>query len=129
MDEKYSTLHCVVSAIWFCISVPLYVHSNYCIHGPKSDQNFRDITWNLVENITLYEIFRVVSRFPPYILCCIAENRFSLVQCTVNCVLHCKYSVICLYLYRKIQCRCCSQFCIFLQQFVCTGCRRVKLES
>ena len=32
----------------------------------------------------LHEIFRVVSRFPRYISCYIAENRFPLGQCTYN---------------------------------------------
>ena len=31
----------------------------------------------------LHEIFRVVSRFPRYISCYIAENRFPLRQCSV----------------------------------------------
>ena len=33
-------------------------------HCPKSNQNFRDITWSIVENIILHEIFHLVSRFP-----------------------------------------------------------------
>ena len=32
----------------------------------------------------LHEIFRVVSRFPRYISCYIAENQFSLGQCTAH---------------------------------------------
>ena len=50
----------------------------YGIHCPKIYPNFHDITVNVEENITLHEIFRVVSRFPPYISCYIAENRFPL---------------------------------------------------
>ena len=50
------------------------------IQCPKSNPNFRDITWNEVENGILHEIFRVVSRFPRYISCYIAENRFPLGQ-------------------------------------------------
>ena len=47
----------------------------YNLHCPKSNPNFRDISWNVVENMILHEIFRVVSRFPLYISCYIAENR------------------------------------------------------
>ena len=36
----------------------------------------------VVENMILNEIFRVVSRFPRYILCYVAENRFPLGQCS-----------------------------------------------
>ena len=34
----------------------------------------------------LHEPFRVVSRFPSYISCFIAENRFPLGQCSGNCL-------------------------------------------
>ena len=51
-------------------------------HCPKSSPNFRDISWNVVENMILHEIFRVVSRFPRYISCYIAEYRFPLEQST-----------------------------------------------
>ena len=44
-------------------------------------KNFRDITWNVEENVELHEIFRVVSRFPRYISCFIAERRLPLGQC------------------------------------------------
>ena len=44
------------------------------IHCPKSNPKFRDITWNVEENEIQHEIFRVLSRFPRYILCYIAEN-------------------------------------------------------
>ena len=56
-------------------------------HCPKSNQNFCDITLNVVENrILLYnEIFRVISGFPRYISCYIAENRFHLGQCAWRC--------------------------------------------
>ena len=40
----------------------------------KSNQNFRDITWNVVENMILYEIFCVVFRFPRYISSYIADS-------------------------------------------------------
>ena len=36
----------------------------YSIHCLKSNPNFRDITWNVVDNMILHELFRVVSRFP-----------------------------------------------------------------
>ena len=52
------------------------------VHCKKSHQTFRDITWNEEENEILHEIFRVVSRFPRYISCYIAESRFPLLQCT-----------------------------------------------
>ena len=48
------------------------------VHCTKSKQNFRDITWKVVENMIIHEIFRVFSRFPCYISCYIAENRFPL---------------------------------------------------
>ena len=47
----------------------------------ESNPNFRDITRNVVESMILHEIFRVVSRFPRFISCYIAENRFLLGQC------------------------------------------------
>ena len=34
------------------------------IYCKKSNPNFRDIIWNVEENLILHEIFRVVSRFP-----------------------------------------------------------------
>ena len=51
------------------------------LHCPKSNTTFRDITWNILENEILHEIFCVVSRFPQYISCSIAENRLTLGQC------------------------------------------------
>ena len=50
----------------------------------KSNPNFRDITWNVEENIILHEIFRVVSRFPCYISCFITESRFAYLPCRVD---------------------------------------------
>ena len=38
------------------------------VHCLKSYPNFRDITRNVEENEILHEIFRIVSRFPRYIL-------------------------------------------------------------
>ena len=53
------------------------------LHCPKSNPNFRDITWNVVENMILHELFRLVSRFPRYISCYIAESQWlPLGQCT-----------------------------------------------
>ena len=43
----------------------------------------------------VHEIFRVVSRFPRYISCYIAENRFSLEQCAPD---YCAWSADFLYL-------------------------------
>ena len=40
----------------------------------KVIKNFQDITRNVEEKKILHEIFRVVSRFPRYILCYISEN-------------------------------------------------------
>ena len=54
------------------------------VHCPKSNPNFRDITWNVVENMILHEIFRIVSRFSHYISCFSVENLFTLGQCTVS---------------------------------------------
>ena len=51
------------------------------------------MTWNVVENMILHEIFRGVSRFPRYFSCYIAENWFSLGQCRAG-------SGCCLYLVR-----------------------------
>ena len=63
------------------------------IHCPKSNTNFRDITWNwnVEENEILHEIFRVISRFPCYISCYIAKSRLPLRQRTVR---HTDYQVI-----------------------------------
>ena len=51
------------------------------MHGPKSNPNFRVITRNVVENMILHEIFRVVSFFPATLSCYIAENQFPSGQC------------------------------------------------
>ena len=44
--------------------VTCYLLMLCCIHCPKIIYNFRDITRNVEENEILYEIFRIVSRFP-----------------------------------------------------------------
>ena len=54
------------------------------LHCQKSNQNFRDITRN-VKNEILHEIFRIVSRFPRYISCYITENQLLLGHCTAVC--------------------------------------------
>ena len=54
----------------------------YVLHCPKSNQNFREITWNVEEKEILHEIFRAVSRFPRSISCYIAENQLHLGQGT-----------------------------------------------
>ena len=56
--------------------------THYSVHCPKSNPSFRDITWNVVENMELHEIFRIVSRFPCYISCYITEKRLLWGQCT-----------------------------------------------
>ena len=61
-----------------------------CMHCPKSNPNFHDITWNLAENMIPHELFRVVSRFPRYISCSIAENWFP---CEPVCHLHQKQKI------------------------------------
>ena len=53
----------------------------------KSNSNFLDITWNLVEHEILHEIFRVVSLFHRYILCYISENLLILWQWSHSSVL------------------------------------------
>ena len=62
------------------------------LHCPKGNQNFRDITWKLVENIILHELFRVVSGFPRYISCYIAENGIPLGQCMAQEIKYAKSS-------------------------------------
>ena len=52
------------------------------IHCFKSNLNFSDITWNVEENQILHEIFHVLSRFPRYISCFIAESQLHLGQCS-----------------------------------------------
>ena len=42
------------------------------------------MTRNAEEKEILHEIFRLVSRFPNYISCYIAENRLPLGQCVLN---------------------------------------------
>ena len=55
------------------------------IHCYKSNNNFRDITWNVEKkNVILHEIFREVSRFPSYISCNIAESQLPLGQCILH---------------------------------------------
>ena len=73
------TVHCTVYNALYSVQCTVQC----TIHCPKSNPNFRDITWNVEENEILHEIFRVVSRFPCYISCSIAENRLPLGQCTV----------------------------------------------
>ena len=78
---RYCTVMCSAQST---VSVWLVVIEEWgysILHCPKSNPKFRDITWNVVENRILHEIFRVVSRFPRYISCYIAENRFPLGQC------------------------------------------------
>ena len=50
-----------------------------------------------MENKKLHEIFRVVSRFPRYISCFIAENRFILGQCAAYLQAMRKEAIINLY--------------------------------
>ena len=54
------------------------------VQWPKSNPNFCDITWNVIEKMILHELFRVVSGFPRYIPCYIAKNQFHLGQCTMT---------------------------------------------
>ena len=62
----------------------------YSVRCPKSNPNVRVITWNVVKNMILHELFCVVSRLPRYISCYIAENRFPLGQCTrIFFILYC----------------------------------------
>ena len=42
-------------------------HTTHLLHCPKSNPNFRDITWNVKENEVRHEIFRVLSCFLHYI--------------------------------------------------------------
>ena len=63
---------------------PICTISGAVLHCQKNIPHFRDITGNVVENMILHEIFRVVSRFPRYISFYIAENRFRLGQCIVQ---------------------------------------------
>ena len=51
------------------------------INCHKSNPNFQNITRTVVEHMIPHEQFRVVSRFPCYISCYIAENRIPLGQC------------------------------------------------
>ena len=68
----------------FVLSKWTLVQTFQCFKGggyircPKSNPYFRDITWNVLENIILHDIFRVVSRFPRFISCYIAEIQFPL---------------------------------------------------
>ena len=65
------------------------------LHCPKSNLNFREITWNVEENMILHELFRVVSRFPRYISRYITENRFPLGQCAcISNVFSCATAVV-----------------------------------
>ena len=56
----------VSDEIDFYLNCPLTCIVLVGLHCPKKNPNFRDITWNKMENIILDEIFRVVSRFPRY---------------------------------------------------------------
>ena len=47
-------------------NILLFCFHDKAIHCPRSNPNFREITWNVVENMTLHEIFHVVSRFLRY---------------------------------------------------------------
>ena len=55
----------------FLIPRPMFLERHYIrlgslyqIHCLKSNPNFRNITWNVVENMILHEIFRLASRLP-----------------------------------------------------------------
>ena len=69
-----------------CNSVLIFLFGVHCL---KSNPNFHYITWNVEENLILHVIFRVVSRFPRYISCYIAESRLSLGQCMKKNISQC----------------------------------------
>ena len=69
-------LYPVIFQKYFAKSVQLIT-----VHCQKSNPNFRDITLNVEKNLILHELFHVVSGFPRYISCYIAESRFPLGQC------------------------------------------------
>ena len=80
----FNCLFCLMYKLYMiCI---LFLLSVWQFFNPsillKSNPNFRDITWNVEENMILHELFHVVSRFPIYISCYIAESRLPLGQCT-----------------------------------------------
>ena len=79
--KNYLTFSVKLDSVRTMFTVTCYGVGRVTTHCPKCKQTFRDITWNVVENMILHEIFRVVSRFPRYISCYIAENRFPLGQC------------------------------------------------
>ena len=55
------------------------------IYYTLSEKQYKFPRYNMkctvMENMTLHELFREVSRFSHYISCYIAENRLSLGQC------------------------------------------------
>ena len=53
------------------------------IYCKKSNPNFRDIIWNIEENLILHEIFRVVSRFPLYTFHVISRKVDYLWDCVL----------------------------------------------
>ena len=79
----------------FCVSPKIQkrnqnIKDRTWYHCPKTNLKFRDVTWNVKENmIILHEIFHVVSRFPRYISCYIAESWLPLGQCIAVAVLIC----------------------------------------
>ena len=88
-------------------NVSLWNYFFLFLHGPKSNQSFRDITRNVEEKKILHEIFRVVSRLPRYILCYFSENYlwdsdsdklwlpdtyWSYLQLRIKCV--CPYPIV-----------------------------------
>ena len=77
----FNCLFCLMYmiCILFLLSVWQFFNPSILL---KSNPNFRDITWNVEENMILHELFHVVSRFPRYISCYITESRLPVGQCT-----------------------------------------------
>ena len=64
----------------------------FSMHYQKSNQNFRDITWNVEKNEILHYIFCIVSRFPRY-------STFHVLSRKID------------YLWDSVSSRCCPTWC------------------
>ena len=69
--QKYSKCpfpYLLLPSLTIYMQVYIRLRTAVIVHCLKSYPNFRDITRNVEENEILHEIFRIVSRFPRYIL-------------------------------------------------------------
>ena len=72
---------------WNVFLSPSFPVLLYTLPCWKSNPNFRDITWNVEENLLLQELFHVVSRFPRYISYYIYHGKSIIFGTVIPCSL------------------------------------------